>query len=446
MSEEVIEKPIAKMGKVERVNFVAPQQQEEEDENNELSEDEQANIAKGLNADGTSKAAVSTALTEDQKKANIAAGLNEDGTSKAPVLTDEIKAANVAKGLNEDGSAKVTVLTDAEKQANISKGLNEDGTAKTPVLDDAAVLAYLKSKGKDVKSLDELTTPTTTLTPEQKKAAENALDKKRLDWFVANGGTVDSYSKMKELATSDLTALSEKKLEQELTDAKFTEEEKKIIRAERYYQLDEEAIEALEDETEKSLAKKKKEFGTQKLNSKAAHEQKLAVSFFDNIDKALKEQDTVAADEKELTQKVDSHFQTVSGKITLELGKTPDGKVIAPIEVDVPAEIIAEVKEQLRNTETRNKILQTEDGTLNIAALSEILIRNKVLEAAANRSYLKGVSDNTAEFEKIFPIKDANAIGLSSLNGGNNGQGKGKQKQPASFGKPTRVNMPIPTT
>lgn len=45
-------------------------------------------------------------LTEDQKQANLAAGLNEDGSPKLVELTEDQKKAHLAAGLNEDGSPK----------------------------------------------------------------------------------------------------------------------------------------------------------------------------------------------------------------------------------------------------------------------------------------------------------------------------------------------------
>lgn len=396
MSEVVTEKKeIASLGKVERVDFV--NQIQHQQENNDDTE--------------TGKEGNDNELTAEKKAENIAAGLNEDGTAKTIEITAEKKAENIAAGLNEDGTPK----------------------AEVP-----------KLTKEEIKALYEKEFPATAeLTPEQKQAAEDAKDKQRLDWFVAHGGTVDSYAAMKIVATSDLTQLSEQELEKELKEQGFTEEEKKVIRAERYFQLDDEAIESLQDENEKAFAKKKKDFGTKKLSTKAEAKQKLAVGFFENIDKAIKaEADNAAAEtanEVELAQKVDSHFQNVPGKITLQMGKTAEDVDIAPLELDVPAEIIAEVKDLLKTTDKRNKILFNQDDSINIAALSEILIRNKVLEAAANRSYLKGVSDNTAEFEKTFPIRDRNAIGLGNLTASsNNGKVKGKI---ASFGKAERVNV-----
>ena len=52
-------------------------------------------------------------------------------------LTDDEKAANVAKGLNEDGTEKETPaeLTDEEKAANVAAGKNEDGSEITPVVE-----------------------------------------------------------------------------------------------------------------------------------------------------------------------------------------------------------------------------------------------------------------------------------------------------------------------
>lgn len=396
-------KPLASLGNTQVVSMVNQNQPANNNDNpdDNLTDDEKANIEKGLNKDGSPK----------------------DGGAGGAALTDEQKKKNLDAGLNEDGSPKTTELTQQQKDANVAAGLNEDGSPKAPVMDDAAVLAYLKSKNIAVDSLAEIGKVTPQLSDEDKKKIEDALDKKRLDWFVAHGGTVDSYAAMKVMATTDLTLMSEQELEKELKDAGFSEEEKKMIRAERYYQLDDEAIESLTDEKEKELAKKKREFGTKKLQGKATHKQQLAVSFFTNIDKALAEEAAEAADEVEFTQKVDSHFQTVQNKITLQMGKTAENVDIAPLEIDVPTDVITEVKNLLRDTEQRNKILYTEEGNLNIAFLSDLLVRNKVLEAAANKSYLKGVSDNTAEFEKTFPIRDANGIGLGTLQ---NGSGKHK--------------------
>lgn len=404
---------IASMGSVQRVTFdnnVTNQSDEIDDNNENLSDDEKANIANGLNKDGTAKP---VELTDDQKKKNLEAGLNEDG------------------------SAKNIELTDDQKKKNIEAGLNEDGTPKTPAIDEAAVLNFLNSMGKKVKSLDDIKSPEDEISPEQKLKNEQAFEKRMLDYFVENGGTVDQFSLMKQIASADLTQLSEKELELELTAAGFDEEQKKMVRQERYYQLDDEAIESLDDENEKALAKKKKEFGSQKLSKKAEYKQKLAVGFFDKLKQAIEEKDAEATTEKELAQKVDSHFEKLPRKMTFQLGKTKDNVEIAPIEMDVPDSVIADVRESLKNTDQRNKILYNKDGSLNIAALSEILVRNKVLETALNESYLTGVSRNTAEFEKTFPIRDANAIGTGSLAGGGN-LNKTKSKI-ASFGKVERV-------
>lgn len=432
MSEE--KKEIASMGKVERVVFNATNNQQQSDDDENLSAEEQANIANGLNKDGSAK---TIELSEEKKKENLAAGLNEDGSAKTIELTEEKKKENLAAGLNEDGSAKTIELTEEKKKENLAAGLNEDGSAKAPVVDEAAVLNFLNSIGKKVTSLDQINIPGQEPSAEEKLKAEQALEKRMLDFFVENGGTVDQYAMMKQVASADLTVLSEKELEAELTAAGFDEDQKKMIRQERYYQLDEEEIATLTDEKEKALAVKKKEFGTKKLNSKAAHKKSLAVSFFDNLKKAIDAQDADAKQEVELAKKVDSHFEKLPRKLTLQLGKTTENVDIDPVDLDVDDAIIAQVRETLKTPAQRNKILYNEDGSLNIAALSEILVRNKVLESALNKSYLTGVSRNTAEFEKTFPIRDANALGTGSLAGGGNlGKTKGKI---ASFGKTVKA-------
>lgn len=323
-------------------------------------------------------------------------------------------------------TVEATIELTAEKKAeNIAAGLNEDGSTKTELP---------KLTKEQIKELYEKEFPTTAeLSPEQKKAQEDALDKKRLDWFVAHGGTVDAYAAMKLVKSGDLTELSEKEFEKEMKDNGFTEEEKVRMRQTRYFQLEEESIEDTEDEAEKAFLKKAKEYGTKKLNTKAQYKQNLAVGFFENIDKALASEQSELVEEKELADKVDSHFQTVPDKITLQLGKTTDNVDITPLDLPIPPEALTEVRELLRDTTQRNKILYTEDGSPNIAALSEILIRNKVLEAAANKSYLKAVSETNAKWEETFPVRDANALGIGALL---NGSGLGKTKgKIASVGK-----------
>lgn len=447
MSEEV--KVPTKIGKPERVNFVDTNPVNTGDAGDQLTEEEQANVEKGLNPDGSEK------LSAEQQ-ANVDKGLNPDGSKKPEDYTDEEKA-NVAKGLNPDGSEKTPQFTAAE-QANIAKGLNPDGSAKGPLTDDQKLENLAKGLNEDgtprtepltkeqIEALHKRAFPQQVEpTPEEKLKKEQAFEKRMLDWFVEHGGNVEIFMAMKTIASGDLTELSEKELEAELKAAGFTEEEKKLIRAERYYQLEDEAIESLEDENEKALAKKKRDFGTQKLAKKAEHKQKTAVGFFENIKKALTQQDAEAAEEAELAQKVDSHIKAMPRTMNLTLGKTPEGVDIAPLEnFPVPEAYFDEIKETLKNADKRNNILLTSDGNVDIAGLSEILLRNKVLEAALNQVYLEGVARNTAEFKKTFPIDDPNALGVGNLQGGSNlGKTKGKL---ASFGKSQRVDMPATAT
>ncbi len=347
------------------------------------------------------------------------------------IITEDQKKKNIEAGLNEDGSAKnnESELTEEKKKANIEAGLNEDGTAIAPAkLSDEQLQEEYKKRFPE----------TPAETPEQIKAKEQAFEKRMLDHYIEHGGTVDDFALLKQVASADLSALSESELELELTKAGFNEEEKKVIRQERYYQLDDEEINTLDDEAEKELAKKKKEFGTSKLKTKAEQKQKLAVGFFENLKRAIAEEDAEVAQEKELAQKVDSHFEALPRKMTLELGKTKDKIGIDPIEFNIPDEAIAEVRDLLKTADKRNQILYNQDGSINIVALSNIMIRNKVLEAALNESYLTGVSRNTAEFEKIFPIRNESALG-AGLNGGS-GLQKTKGKI-ASFGKAQRVDL-----
>ena len=85
----------------------------------ELTETEKANIAAGLNADGTTKT-LDTELTAEEQ-ANIDAGLNADGTTKTltdSIVTKALAEERLAAGLNPDTGAALT----AAQLANIEAG------------------------------------------------------------------------------------------------------------------------------------------------------------------------------------------------------------------------------------------------------------------------------------------------------------------------------------
>ena len=90
----------------------------------------------------------------------------------------------------------------------------------------------------------------------------------------------------------------------------------------------------------------------------------------------------------------------------------------------------------LKDPAQRNNFLYNEDGSLNIANISQALTKAKMFDSAAKVSFLSGIHKATTDFQKVFPAGSAQELGVggsqSKPNGGQNGK-------IASFGKTQRV-------
>ncbi len=382
---EAVEPVIASSGKVQRVQFNMQNQggnAAADGGEPELNEVEKANVANGLNKDG-SPVAAAAGLTEVEKAANIAAGLNEDGTAKAVELTADKKAENIAAGLNEDGTPKTTVshetapLTDEEFKAEYEKRFPTEAA----------------------------------LTDEQKQKAEAAFEKRMLDLYVDNGGKIEEFSLLKQVASTDLTELSKAELTKELKAAGFNETEIAAIQKERYYQLDEAELEQLEDETAKEFAKRKAEYGKNKLEGKGKMIKENAVDFLNNLKEAVNQKDFFTKKESEFSSNVDEYFSKVERKITLQLGKAGDAD-ISPVEFEVPEDAITAARDTLKNIATRKQLLFNKDGSLNHANIGELILKANMFDSAAKTAYLEGGTRQVTEFEKRFPFRSATALGV----------------------------------
>lgn len=326
----------------------------------------------------------------------------------------------------------------AKESENIAAGLNADGTPKevkktVDELTDA-----------ELKELYDKKFPTQAAkTEEQLKADETAFETRMLNEYLSKGGTVENYAHLKNAVSMDLTEMTKVQLEAELKAAGFNDEERKIIQRERYYQIEQEELDDIYDEEEKALKIKAKDYEGKKLLSKAERTKQQAQSVFDNLKQAIINQDRELSDEKELASNMDAHFETLPRTLTLQLEKTPDGVDNAPIEVSVPEEIVAEVRDLLKNSDTRNNFIYKQDDSLNFEQLSEALIKSKLFDKAVADNYLKGVSigeeagknKQVAIFEKTFPIRNANALGV-------NGSGSTAKVPTGNFGKVVSAGQP----
>lgn len=379
---------------------------------------------------GTGAQANAGEVLNDAEKANIAAGLNKDGTKNdaGAELTPEIKAANIAKGLNEDGTTKSTDLTKEQKEANIKNGLNEDGTAK------AAEPKVFSDE--ELKAEYEKRFPTQpTLTPEEIKKKEDAFEKRMLDFYVEKGGKIEEFALLKQVAGADLTDLTKAELHKELKDAGFNDAEIALVQKERYFQMEQAEIDAIEDPEEKALAQKKLDYGKKKLEGRGNAQKAAATEFFNTLKEAVNLSDSDAKKESEFTSNVEDYFSKLERKMTLQLGKVDDTD-IAPVEFEVPEDIIKAAKEELKNVTSRKQLLFNTDGFLNHKNIAELVLKAKMFDSAAKTSYLTGATREVEKFEKIFP-KNANALGV----GGNNQAPTGKPGKLVKAGEVQRFRQ-----
>lgn len=378
----------------------------------------QAAAGEGAGTETPEQIAAKAKLIEDQSKGGASAGTG---------LTDEQKADNITKGLNEDGSPKSIELTKEVKEANIAKGLNEDGSPKERVLTDEEIKAEYEKRFPNQPDL----------TPEEIKKKEEAFEKRMLDLYVEQGGKLDQFALLKQVAATDLTELSKRALTEELKAQGFNETEIEAIQKERYYQIEQAEIDAIDDPEEKALAQKKFDYGNKKLQNKAAHIKENAVEFFNNLKEAVNHKDLLVKNESEFVSNVEAHFKEVPRKLTLEIGKV-DNTDIPPVDYEVPEEVIAEAKDTLKDIKKRKQLLFNNDGTLNHKSIAELVLKAKMFDSAAKTSYLEGGNREVEKFEKIFP-KNPNALGV----GGNNQANTGKPGKIVKAGPPQRFRPAV---
>lgn len=288
-------------------------------------------------------------------------------------------------------------------------------------------------------------------TPEEKLVAENALEQRMLAVHINSGGTVESFAALKNIATTDKVAdLSMAMIRKELKefDPELTESEVEEIISESHYRYKLDELEKDEDETEdefekrKATLKRKIDLGIKRIEANGKNIQEKAKATLANLRLSIEGSDLQLRDkeqtEKTISSKTDEYLKSIPKKVTLELGKGLDGTTdLQPIQYDVADSDIEEVRKLLKDPAQRNNLLQTEDGTVNVEAIAEILLENRNLKRAARVGYFQGSSDQVTHFKKVFPYMNAGDLGVGG--GGKPIDKNGIKRQPASSGATSRL-------
>lgn len=368
---------------------------------------------------------------------------NSTATANEPQVAglgkvERLKVSMPTEGQNNQSNEVNNTGADANQAAsNGAAGAN--ATPAPP--SEEQLKEYFKSQGIEYEGVEKLkeklnakAEPTAEETPEQKEAKAKAFDKKRLDLFIAGGGTPEQYVSIKAVAESDVAELSKNALRKELRDSKFSEDEIDAIIKERYYQIDDEEIERLDDETAQEFAKRKKEYGAAKLANRSLHTKTQAQKILEGLNEELQSEDLQRKRELTISANIDEQFKAIPRKDTYEIGEI-DGKPIPPISSEVPEAELAEIQTMLKDSTTRNNFLLNQDGTLNLTNIGNVLAENKKLKAALKVSYHEGSTRTNAAWQKTFPARTAHELGI----GGTSDKKAGEKGQVASFGKSERV-------
>lgn len=352
--------------------------------------------------------------------------------------------------------AKELALKNETPEAKTARELAEKN--KPPALNEEQFAALLKERGielddKGIDGLKEKLKPAAaTKDPaeieKEKVRAEADFEKRMLDFYTENGGKIEDFVALKEVAAADLKALSESEIKRELKAAGFDDNEIAAVLKERYYQITAEELEQNLGESDADFEKRKarieksKTHFSKKLETRSSHIKESAAKALGELREAINFQDQEKEQEVKNSKRVEDFFTKLPTKVTLQLGKTEDGQELPPVEYEIPKEIIAEVQDTLKDPAKRKQFLFNEDNTLNLDNVAGIMLRNKYLEKVLKDSTIsaeKRGSDRQVEiFEKTFPGRIAKDIGVGGANGK---EGQGRKGVIVSAGKPERVRQ-----
>lgn len=292
------------------------------------------------------------------------------------------------------------------------------------------------------KTLKEKLKPAPAVeTDDEKQAKVKAREKRLLDKFLSNDGTIEQFTALKSLANADVKEISINELKRELKEeGKFTDDKIDDIINDMFFQIADDELEKYTDETEKEFLKRKKEYGAQLLANRSKALKDKAVNILSNLESEIDAEDLSAQQEAQLSSTVEEHFKTLPRKLTFELGKSDD-RQLDPIAYDVADADIQEVENELKDPAKRKQLLFNEDGSLNVANIADMRVKIKVLESLLKTTYLAGEKKQVEFFESRFGT-NPHMIGVGGAGKGA-GQNNGSKTngKATGFGKAVRTNV-----
>lgn len=311
-------------------------------------------------------------------------------------------------------------------------------TNTTPAADptDEQLKAYFEKNGIAFEGLDKLkeklTAPAspanTAPTPEEIEKARIEKERRLEDEHISRKGTSDHFKSLKNIIAADKKALGMQKEIEDLVAAGIPQEEATQLANERYFQLTDEQIEAIEDKDLKEKATKQREIGLKKLENKGTYLQTTAQSYLNILEKSIADRDAKKSKLEQHASTVEAAIKTYQRKETLDLGQIDDQK-IDPIDFEYSDAALASAKEILIDGAKFDENLFTNDGGVKLEFILPHLVKSFSMNEAVKKGFLTG---QTRAIEKMKSTFSA----TPPILGGNGKQNNGTPGKLASVGKP----------
>lgn len=306
---------------------------------------------------------------------------------------------------------------------------------KIPELSDDQLKEILKGKGIDFEDFDtlkkkvEYTPPAPTLTEEEQKKAQIEEEKKLFALHQKRGGTVEQFAAFKSLLVTDPKELGIQKTILDLQKEGFLPEDAQKIAREMHLQVSDEDLALIEDEEERKLLQKKRDFGLKKQESRGLYTQNTAKSYFDSLKQELQELETEKKKMEQHSAKAVEAIKNFQRKQTITLGER-DGAELTPIEFDLAQheEVLNEVLEIVKDPVKLEKHLYTKEGDLNLDFLIPHLVNSVSREKAAKVAFHTGETKMVEHYESKMSSKPP-ALG-------SNGKPEGQKGKLVAAGTP----------
>lgn len=367
--------------------------------------------------------------------------VNFDKTAMNDVFGEELKPiveapANEPVVEKDTATPKPESKSVTETSATSTKEKTQkqtESTDKSPSLSDDDIRNYFKEKGIEYDGVDSLRKKLkpTEESLEQERREKSEFEQKMVDAFVNGGGTVEQYVALKKLAEQPLPELSSELIKKELLEAGVNEDVLSDILSEQFFQVTDEQLEDM-DEEGKAAAIKLREYGKKKLENYGSHIQNQSKKILEDLKKHINSVAEAGRSEAQLLSTIDDTFANMPKQLSVELGEI-NGETVPPLNYEISESDIQDVKSQLSDINQRQKLLYNEDGGLNIAFISQLLLEHKMRDSLVKTALLEGGTRQVNILEKRLPYTSPYDVGLSSPRIQNNQKG--------SFGKARKAPM-----